>query len=158
MYQGDPRIILGPDGSRLQFIGGQPLMDKGLENRAIISLFTSPGWCGNKFMKTHIGSDFETECNKPITRQQLNRIREAAERALGGDAVVTVSNPSGHRLAVHIKIAGSTDISLMRDGGNWSSQRTEPAYPHIRQQPWEQALMFEDSQVVTDADDAPMRY
>jgi len=129
----DPRMILTSNGSRLQFINGQPLIDDGLENLALISLFTSPGWCGNKFLSVKIGSDFEAECNKPITRSQLNRIRTAAERALKCDAfgrvTVTVRNPVGHRLEV-VALLEQTgrELVLTRIGQSWQFQATNPAY------------------------------
>jgi hypothetical protein len=122
--QGDPRLGLGPDGSWLHFQGGQPAMDRGLENLAFISLFTSPGWCGNALLTTPIGSDFEAECSKPITRSSLNRIRNAAERALNdplfGRVEATVNNPSGNRLDVVIRIErGGLTLTLSRSNSAW---------------------------------------
>ena len=135
-FQGDPRLILGPSGSRLQFTGGQPLMDRGLENLVLISLFTQMGWSGNVLLGTSIGSDFEEATNQPITLQALNRIRDAAEKALDsplfGTVTVTVLNPVGHRLDIHILIEhpGLT-IRLTRDGGAWSFQVSDPAYTKV---------------------------
>lgn len=117
----DPRMILTADGSTLQFTGGQPLLDNGLENAALISLFTSPGWCGNGFIKTAIGSDFEQACNQPITRKALNDIRNAAERAIPGASAV-VSNPSSSNLHITITLPYGRALSLTRRGGNWSYQ------------------------------------
>lgn len=126
----DPRLILGPDGSRLQFTGGQPLLDHGLENLVLISLFTAQQWIGNRFMATPVGSDFEETCNQPITRQSLNLIRQAAERALAltvlGKVTVVVTNPNGYRIDVQI---GS--VCLTRNNGNWSFQTTDPAYRKV---------------------------
>jgi hypothetical protein len=136
IMQGDPRLGLGPDGSRLYFRGGQPAMDRGLENLVFISLFTSPGWAGNRLLAGSIGSDFETECNKPITRSQLNRIRNAAERALAlpvlGRVTVTVRNPAGHRLEVEILIERTgAALSLTRDGALWRGQTIDPAHRRL---------------------------
>ena len=136
MNQGDPRLILTKDGATLQFRGGQPLLDRGLENLVLISLFTQPGWCGNSLMATPIGSDFEEACDAPITRQALNRIRMAAETALDtpilGAVTVTVGNPTGHRLDVGIRIerTGSA-LKLSREGGAWYYQTNDPAYKRI---------------------------
>ena len=61
-YQGDPKIILTENGATLKFVGGQPVMDRGLENFALISLLTKTGWAGNFFIRAEadkIGSDFE---------------------------------------------------------------------------------------------------
>ena len=131
----DPRISITADGADLSFFGGQPIMDDGLENLVFISLFTSPGWCGNKLQRNVIGSDFETECNKPITLKQLNVIRNAAELALNvpilGKVRVEVTNPVSHRLNVVVTIERiGVAINLLRDGGNWSYQINDPA--HLR--------------------------
>lgn len=137
MTQGDPRLVLGPDGSRLQFDGGQPVMDRGLENMALIALFTAPGWCGNTLLTDPIGSDFESAANQPITRTSINQVRNAAERALDysefGDVAVTVTNPNGYRLNVEIlfRRTGGT-LSLLRDNGFWFWQTTDPAYRKIK--------------------------
>jgi hypothetical protein len=127
---GDPRLTLTANGSSLHFISGQPCMDDGLENLALISLFTSPGWCGNELLKTPIGSDFEMACNQPITRQALNQIQNAAERALKHEAfgrvTVTVLNPAGHRLEITARIEppgkNPQEIRLTRNGQNWQHQ------------------------------------
>lgn len=136
MTQGDPRLILTANGSTLQFVGGQPLMDRGLENMALISLFTGPGWCGNQLIPTPIGSTFEYECDQPITRQQLNRIRNAAEIALDsplfGGVTATVRNPTGHRLEITILIRRTgAALQLSKEGGAWGYQTIEPAYRGI---------------------------
>jgi phage gp46-like protein len=129
----DPRLIMTSNGTRLQFVGGQPLMDDGLENLALISLFTSPGWCGNRLLKMPIGSDFERTCNQPITRQSLNSIRNAAERALNtpvfGQVTVTVANPVGHRLEITARIErGGRELRLTRNGQNWEFQSQQTGY------------------------------
>lgn len=137
--QGDPRLILTASGSRLQFIGGQPLMDRGLENLALISLFTSPGWAGNLLLDTSIGSGFEASTNQPITLQSLNDIRDAAEKALENPAfgriTVDVKNPTGSRLDVNIRIeppgANPQQLQLTRYAENWTFQAVEPAYQRI---------------------------
>lgn len=134
-FQGDPRLVIGPDGSSLQFAGGQPLMDQGLENLAIISLFTAKGWCGNTFMKSDIGSDFEALCNQPLTKSSLVLIKNAATLALGdvafGSVAVQVANPTGNNLNITIQIeppgGNPQEVSLQRNGGNWLSQALNPA-------------------------------
>lgn len=115
-------------------------MDAGLENLVLISLFTNEGWCGNGFMKSATGSDFEEACNQPITRQALLRIKSAAERALVDSALgrvtVTVTNPQGYRLNVRVLIeppaSSPQELTLTRNGTNWISQATNPAYRQIR--------------------------
>ena len=140
MMQGDPRLILSANGSRLQFVGGQPLMDRGLENLALISLFTAPGWAGNLLLDSPIGSKFEEATNQPITLQSLNDIRDAAEKALSdeafGDVTVEVRNPAGHRLDVYILIkppgSNPQQLRLTRHSENWSFQAIEPAYQGVK--------------------------
>jgi phage gp46-like protein len=46
-YDGDPKIDLQGDQSTLTIVGGQPIMDEGLENAVTLSLFTATGWWGN---------------------------------------------------------------------------------------------------------------
>ena len=136
MIQGDPKLILTADGSALQFTGGRPLTDRGLENLALISLFTRPGWVGNQIVKTPIGSDFEEAASQPITRRSINQVRDAAIKALDdplfGTVRVEVRNPNGYRLNVDILIqrTGAT-LQLSREGGVWFYQTTEPAYRGI---------------------------
>lgn len=135
----DPRIVMTADGSSLQFIGGQPLMDDGLENLVLISLFSGKTWCGDTLIGQQIGSDFEEKCGQPVTRTSLNEIRNAAELALKnplfGKVIVTVSNPQSYRLLVKIVIQppGKTPLtlSLFRSGGAWYYQSVDPAYRKI---------------------------
>jgi len=136
MTQGDPRLILTENGSTLQFIGGAVLLDRGLENMALISLFTRNGWAGNNLLNTPIGSNFEEAVDQPITRRALNEIRDAAEKALDsplfGTVTATVRNPTGHRLKISIYIERlGAQIELTREGGPWAYQSTDPAYRKI---------------------------
>ena len=138
IFSGDPRIFLSENGSRLIFKGGQPVMDRGLENLALISLFTSRGWVGNILFSDidqQVGSDFEESANQPITLSMLNDVAQAAERALDnpafGNVIVTVENPNGNRLNVIILIQppgqDSRVLILSRNGDNWVAQKLEPA-------------------------------
>lgn len=130
--QGDPKLILGRNGASLQFRGGQPRLDTGLANQALISLFTRPGWCGNRFMRTHVGSDFEDACDRPITKDSLNLIRMAAEAALKtpifGRVDVTVTNPSGFQIQVRIGLyppsSNPQELVMIKNGENWVNQVT----------------------------------
>jgi len=140
--EGDPRLILTENGSKLNFIGGQPTMDQGLENMVLISLFTSPGWPGNALFDNpdeKIGSDFEQSALAAINLDTLNRIRNAAERALTdpifGDVTVEVTNPVSHRIDVKILIKppGSDVFQLLiqKNGLNWVAQIENPASRRI---------------------------
>ena len=141
IYQGDPRLFLNANGSFLKFTGGQPVLDRGLENLVLISLFTRPGWPGNVLFQDEnqqLGSDFEEIANQPITLQMINDLRDAAERALDnpalGNVSVIIDNPSGHRLniTITIKPPGQDILMLLitKNGLNWVSQALDPA--HLR--------------------------
>jgi len=141
-FSGDPKLCLNIDGSRLTFRGGQSVMDQGLENLALISLFTSPDWSGNILfldVNKKIGSDFETVAKQPITITSLNDVRQAAERALinpaFGKVTVEVFNPESYRLNVLITIEPpGQDVQtllLTRHGENWLLQSSNPAYPKV---------------------------
>lgn len=130
MTQGDPLLIMTGNGTRINFIGGQPAMDRGLINLALISLFTRSGWCGNKLMKEPIGSEFEETCNQPVTLRSLNLIRQAAEKALKnpafGSVQVAVTNPNGMqiRLVALLSPPGENpqELVLTKSGQNWIFQ------------------------------------
>lgn len=119
-------------------------MDAGLENYAIISLFTRKGYWGNKLVSDpnkKIGSDFEDIAELPITVSNMNRLKRAAESALSGMVTsgaaesvdVTVSNPSGYKKSVSVLITppGGRDavsVLLSKNGKNWEFQADNPAY------------------------------
>ncbi len=132
-YSGDPRLILTQDGADMVYLGGQPVMDQGLENMAMISLFTGTGWCGNLYLDAdnQIGSDFEAACRKSITLAQLNEIQNAAVRALTSDyfpeLVVTVTNPRSDWIHLAITLGPGNTLTLDRRGENWLAQAQNPA-------------------------------
>lgn len=142
IFQGDPRMTLGKNGASLEFIGGQPVMDQGLENQAIIALFTGKGWAGNTLFSDpnkKPGSDFEESTKQAITLTSLNDMRDAAEKALEspifGDITVTVTNPKSNRLdfKIEIKSPGGDlkTLLLTRNGQNWTSQAINPAHRRL---------------------------
>ena len=142
IYSGDPYLILGPNGSRLTFVGGQPIMDQGFENQVVISLFTEPDWEGNAFIADpdkKIGSDFMAATRKPITLSSLTDIEQAAVRALSnpafGRVTATATNPVSNALRVEILIEppgqDSQTIILTRHGLNWQAQALNPAHERV---------------------------
>lgn len=142
IFSGDPYLTLGPNGSTLTYIGGQPVMDQGFENQVVIALFTRPGWAGNTFFadqNQRIGSDFVEAANQPITLQSLVDIEQAAVRALDspafGRVIVTATNPVSDRLEVRILIEppgqDSAEIILTRSGLNWQAQAANPAHERV---------------------------
>lgn len=142
IFSGDPALILNADGSSLVFKGGQPVMDQGLENLALISLFTEPGWYGNIFFTDpdqKIGSDFMASTEGPITVTTLNNVRQAADKALENPAYgkrnIEVLNPNSHNLSVSItNQPPGQDVQtllLTRNGLNWLNQADNPASGRI---------------------------
>lgn len=142
IFQGDPRLVLDENGADLPFRGGQPIMDRGLENLVLISLFTKPGWAGNVLFPDEnqkIGSDFEDSTNQAITLQSLNDTRQAALEALKNDAFadvdVEVTNPVSTRRDILIKISppgrDQQTLLLQKNGTNWIFQKLDPAHRRL---------------------------
>ena len=141
-FEGDPKLTLDENGSELKFVGGQPVMDRGLENLALISLFTKPGWVGNDLFsdpEQKIGSNFEESANQPINVNALNDIRDAALKALTdpifGNITVNVTNPNGYKIDVQIIIEPPgkdiQELLISKNGINWQSQAIDPAYRRL---------------------------
>ncbi|MCK5644064.1 MAG: hypothetical protein KAJ19_24915, partial [Gammaproteobacteria bacterium] len=138
-FQGDPYLYITENGSTIKVVGGQPIMDTGIENHIMISLFTRPGWWGNVLTDKKdekIGSNFEEEASKAVTLTSLNRVRQAALSALDsplfGSVDVEVNNPSFSTLKVVITVHPPTDdakqLTLIKNGINWILQTKEPTY------------------------------
>ena len=133
-FEGDPKLYLTPNGAELYYMGGQPVMERGLENQALISLFTRDGWAGNVFLppENRIGSDFEVTCAGSITRSKLADIENSADRALSSKAFSRVDtrarNPTSNHLRVEITVSGGGVITLTREGALWRNQRAKGLY------------------------------
>jgi len=145
-FQGDPKIILTPDGSTLKFIGGQPVMDAGVENVVTILLFTKKGWCGNYVLSDinrHIGSDFEAIADREVSLQNLQDLEEEAQRALEvmktiglAESISAVAvNPTGNEKQVTITVKRpnreAREIVFTKNDLNWQFQINDPAYKKI---------------------------
>ncbi len=138
-FGGDPRIILDGSGADLDWRGGQPTMDQGLENQAIISLFTEPGWSGNAYLprRRQVGSAFMAATRRPITMSALNDIRNAAELAVKSDsdyfpdAEASVTNPTTDRLAVALVLGPGATLTMDNKGLLWRAQSDNPANGRI---------------------------
>lgn len=143
LFEGDPRLFLDENGSSLKFVGGQPVMDGGLENAVLISLFTKQGWIGNTVFPdaaVHIGSDYENSFRKVITITAILDIKQAAERALqwlidvgvASEITVVVANIESYSIRTTITIKPpmlpAFDLILTRNGTNWIIQKNNPAY------------------------------
>lgn len=142
-FSGDPHITIGPDGATLTFIGGQPVMDQGLENHAIIALFTDEGWAGNTLFadpNQQIGNgQFLKATRQPITLNSLTNIEQGAVADLAspmfGTVTAEASNPASDRILVEILIEppgqDSQTIILTRNGINWHAQALNPAHERV---------------------------
>ena len=143
IFQGDPYLTLGENGSRLHYIGGQPVMDQGLENLAIIALFSGEGWAGNALIR-----DTDQQLNtgrflkatrQPITITSLTDVEQGAVADLSnpafGRVTATATNPISDHLRVIILIEppgqDSATIILTRNGLNWQAQATNPAHARV---------------------------
>jgi len=134
-FDGDPRLVITQNGATLDYQGGQPVMDQGLENEAQIRLFTREGWCGNVFLRpeNQIGSPFEAAIiGQAITLSSMEKIRNLADIALNGpafpDRKITVENPTSDRVLLTADLGpGKAKLSFQRNGANWAAQATNPA-------------------------------
>ncbi|MDR0475538.1 MAG: InlB B-repeat-containing protein [Treponema sp.] len=128
-YDGEPKLYLNQNGANIKYEGGQPIMERGLENQAFISLFTRQGWCGNVFLppENRVGSDYEETCEGSITLSKLADIENSAVRALSSKAFPQVSaevqNPKSDNLSVEIIGRSGGVLSFSRVGILWRNQR-----------------------------------
>ncbi len=141
-YTGDPKITLGVDGADMNFRGGQPVMDAGIENAVQLSLFTMLGWFGNAYLRqaNQVGSRVEHVAGEAITVTSLVDLENATKQALAWmidtgiaeSIYVTVANPTGRvvQATVQVKPPGRDiqTLTLTRNGQNWVNQAADPAY------------------------------
>ena len=136
IYQGDPKLTLDCDGADLTYKDGQPVMDRGLENLALISLFTEEGWGGNALFRDpaqKVGSGFMEAHRQPINLSALNDIRDAAEKALDidvfGSVEAVTTNPRSDviRTVITIEPPGKDlqTLIITKNGLNWIAQILE---------------------------------
>lgn len=147
MFEGEPKIFIDENGADMKFTGGQPVMDAGLENAALLSLFTKPGWYGNVFfvdVNQKIGSDYERINLEAITLQNLNARKQAADNALkwmlttniASEIIVDVTNPTSQKVETTIEIKppgiDGRKLLLTKNAGNWIAQTLRPAHRNGR--------------------------
>lgn len=132
-FQGDLKLLLTENGTTLNFISGQPEMDDGLENQALLSLFIAPGWWGNSLIddvNQKLGSDFEETARGAITLRKLRDIEQSAEKNLKapvfGEKTANAINLVGWKvdLSIEIKSPGKDveELRITRNGQNWLNQ------------------------------------
>jgi phage gp46-like protein len=142
-FQGDPRMILGENGSTIKFVGGQPIMDAGLENYILHRLFVKKDWPGNYLFSNldeQYGSDFEDKLSGAITLDGITDAEKAGEKALAklvetglAESVsVEIFNPTGDNLTVYITVKRPNEeaqtVALSRTNLIWQSQTDDPAH------------------------------
>ena len=134
-YSGDPRIILTPEGADIDYEGGQPIMDQGLENQSIIQLFTDSDWIGNLLLESRyqVGSKFEASIDgQALTLSGLAATENLATIALTSPAfpelTVTATNPQSDRVKLVVTLGpGQAPLNFLRAGANWQAQAQSPA-------------------------------
>lgn len=139
IYSGDPRIVITPDGSDFDYIGGQPVMDQGVENLALLSILTEDidpvsgkPWCGNVFFPDaqKVGSSFVRQARQPLTLKQLRVIEQAGEDALDdpafGNSTCTVTNPQSTYVEAVFGIPQGS-VTVKGNQQLWSAQINNPA-------------------------------
>jgi phage gp46-like protein len=147
-WDGDPRVEIEQDGAEIYFVGGQPIMDRGLENAAILSLFTDDGWAGNALLtgpNEAVGSAFErTAVTEAITLTTLDRLTTIGRAALAwmisakiASAIsFSMSNPTGRQIGASVTITppgggSAAQLAVTRNGPNWTAQKTDPAHARL---------------------------
>jgi hypothetical protein len=149
-FEGDPKLILGPSGSRFEYKSGQPVMDRGVENSMLIDLFTKSkglnshqnGWIGNYLISDQdqkIGSDYQDKTeNVPITLAGLATIEQEAKKALKGkvygDVESSATNPTSDKRVNTILVhppAGAFEFRTETFSQLWQAQAVDPANERI---------------------------
>ena len=142
-FQGEPAIEITERGANMTFKGGQPVMDQGLNNAVLISLFTAPGWWGNTLMESgqKIGSRFYRP-RTLIDIQSVNEIRRDAEIALkwmtdtGLATRVTVeAGTRNEHINTQVNIfppgQGIQKFLFTNNGQKWVMQAVNPAHERL---------------------------
>ena len=145
IWSGDPKITLSGDGSDFTYVGGQPVMDQGVENDALISLLTSDEdptsgkpWPGNIFFSDEqkVGSDFQRTAQDTLTLKKLRLIEQSGVRALGdpafGAVTCVATNPVSTYVEAQFQI-GEGSLNVSGNQATWQAQATNPAYMRVKQ-------------------------
>ena len=147
-FDGEPRLIPTGNGTTIEMHGGQPVMDAGIENAALISLCTRPGWWGNQYLdkEFRVGdSTFDEVTEGAILRSTFVTAENEAKRALewmidegiASSIDASVTNKSSIEIDAEVTINrpdGTTeDIALRHYGDNWLRQCEDPASARLRE-------------------------
>jgi hypothetical protein len=150
IYEGDLKIIITADGASLEFKGGQPVMDRGIENSVIIDLGTKSkgieshqnGWIGNYLFNDpaqRIGTDYQDSFeNQPITLSGLATREQETKAALTGSIYgkieTEVTNPTSDKVINQIKVNPPAGAFLFQNetfSKLWIFQAIDPASERV---------------------------
>lgn len=136
-YSGDPLLSNNGNGITITFKGGQPVLDPGIYNAVVLSLFFKP-WFMNSVIEDsleHIGSEFTSYLiSNAINVATLNTARNIALKSLSwliseniaSEVDVRLRNPNGSiiQVLVLVKPPGKTIIAILatKYGLNWKLQ------------------------------------
>ena len=121
VWDGEPKLCMTANGADWEIRGGQPVMDAGLENWALYSMFTKPGWWGNYAIKGPYrhGEDCEFD---DVTEQPLSRSSLIAGKINGAPfsnqttcppkADASTMTPRSGNTPGRIKACGSSSINF----------------------------------------------
>jgi len=135
IYQGDPKIYIDENGADFNYPGNvcQPEMEQGVENVAIISLFTDEAWAGNFYLKKKnkkIGSSYYKDSLRPITLSNIERLSKSTITALNDpifknvDSEITAISSGQLKNIITVEPPGQnlSEIILTKNGTNWILQ------------------------------------
>lgn len=147
IYQGDPYITVSDNGADMTFNGGQPVMDRGLENAAVISVSSDKDWFGNVLFddpnQQVNSSNYLSALKSAITLSSLNDARDGVEKDLqwmvdtgvASEINVDVNNNSGYSISSVITITppgrDTLELQSTKNGNNWIFQKTNPAHERV---------------------------
>ena len=135
IYEGDPLLNISIEGAEIVFSGaiGQPVMDQGIENFAMLSLFSPSFWEGNFYAKTtdeRLESDYEDIAKLPTTVSNLELMRQETIKRLSnsvfGDIESTInarlSNQKINNIVISPPSREPLKLQLIQNGTNWIKQ------------------------------------
>lgn len=144
-FQGDPAITITEEGASMTFKGGQPVMDQGLENAVILSLYTKKGYWGNTLLRKEsqkIGSDF-SEIRTVVNIDTINDYTDDATGALrwmkteniASKIDISITNPYNDQIYSDIKITppgqDTQELLFFKNGINWINQAANPSHERV---------------------------
>lgn len=147
-FSGDVAVKITPNGAEMLIIGGQPVMDQGFHNAALISAATEPGWWGN-VLETDparkIGSEYLQELKKPIVDiESVENLQNALkidfqwmiDKNIAQQIEPVVTNPQSNTVFAQIKVSPQgqdmDEILLLTNGANWEAQINDPVSERMK--------------------------